>query len=67
MFWPLSDGRIALPIPWFATMQLSPLFSAHNMSVWAIEVALYGGFLALTLSIRRPIFFRQRRSRNNLN
>lgn len=47
MFWPVSDARVSLPIPCFRTMQLSPLVSVHNASVFAIEAVVYGSILGL--------------------
>lgn len=49
MFWPVSDVRVSLPVPCFRTMQLSPLVSAHNASVFAIEAVVYGTILGLVL------------------
>jgi hypothetical protein len=46
IFWPVSDARIALPLPWFSTMRLPPIFSSHNVRVWLIEAAAYGALLA---------------------
>jgi len=55
MFWPVSDARVSLPIPCFRTMQLSPLVSAHNASVFAIEAIVYGGILGIVLFGRQWI------------
>lgn len=53
MFWPVSDARVSLPIPCFHTMQLSPLMSAHNAAVFAIEAAVYGSILVIVLLGRK--------------
>lgn len=55
MFWPVSDSRVSLPIPCFRTMQLSPLVSAHNASVFAIEAIVYGSILGIVLFGRQWI------------
>jgi membrane-bound metal-dependent hydrolase YbcI (DUF457 family) len=55
MFWPVSGARIALPIPLFATMKLSPLLSRHNFEVFAIEAAAYGAVLVLAIAINRRL------------
>ena len=55
MFWPVSDARVSLPIPCFRTMQLSPLVSAHNASVFAIEAIVYGSILGIVLFGRQWI------------
>ena len=52
IFWPLSDAHLALPIPWFATLRL-PMRSAHNLRVFAVELACYGLLLAVCLAYRR--------------
>ena len=46
LFWPVSDVRVSLPMPWFTVMELQPLVSAHNARVFAIEAAFYGTILA---------------------
>jgi membrane-bound metal-dependent hydrolase YbcI (DUF457 family) len=51
VFWPVSGARIALPIPLFATMKLSPLLSQHNFEVFAIEAAAYGAVLVVVVAI----------------
>jgi hypothetical protein len=55
MFWPVSDARVSLPVPCFRTMQLSPLVSAHNASVFAIEAVVYGSILGLVWFGRQRI------------
>jgi hypothetical protein len=52
MFWPVSDARISLPLPWFRVMELKPLVSAHNARVFAIEAAFYGAIFALIVIAR---------------
>ncbi len=52
MFWPVSEARVSLPLPWFTVMQLKPLVSAHNARVFAIEAAFYGAILALVVIAR---------------
>ncbi|MFK7817440.1 MAG: metal-dependent hydrolase [Planctomycetaceae bacterium] len=42
IFWPFSDGRLKLPIPWFNTLDLSqPILGNHNLSVFVIEFVAY--------------------------
>jgi membrane-bound metal-dependent hydrolase YbcI (DUF457 family) len=52
MFWPVSEARVSLPMPWFTVMELKPLVSAHNARVFAIEAAFYGAILALVVAWR---------------
>lgn len=51
MFWPASQARLALPIPWFHTLHgHPPPFSRHIASVFVIELLAYGTLLALVLA-----------------
>lgn len=61
-FWPFSEARVALPITWLAHMQLEPLFSSHNLTVWTIEFAVFGSLSAMILLTRS--LFRLQRSRH---
>lgn len=45
VWWPVSDARLALPVPWFSTMRLDPLVSLHNLRVFAIELLCYAPLL----------------------
>ena len=49
MFWPLSNARVSLPVSFFHTMKLSPLWSGHNARVFAAEGLVYGSILAVVL------------------
>jgi membrane-bound metal-dependent hydrolase YbcI (DUF457 family) len=54
IFWPLSDGRLKFPIPWFSTLDLSqPIWGLHNMSVFAIELLAYSPLLVVALIARK--------------
>jgi len=55
ILWPLSDAHLALPIPWFATVELHPWNTAHNLRVFAIELSFYGALLvpAVIARLRR--------------
>lgn len=52
MFWPVSEARVSLPMPWFTVMELKPLVSAHNARVFAIEAAFYGAIFAIVVIAR---------------
>lgn len=45
MFWPLSDARVALPIPWFETIK-PPMVSLQNLKTFAIEFVCYAPLVA---------------------
>lgn len=53
IFWPVSDVRLTLPIPWFSTMQPNPLLSRHNFVVWGIELVCFGLLFAVLLLVAR--------------
>jgi membrane-bound metal-dependent hydrolase YbcI (DUF457 family) len=48
MFWPFSDARLALPVPFFETLKGGDTyFSSHSIKVFLIEIAFYGSFFAI--------------------
>lgn len=53
IYWPFSDGRLALPVPWFSTMNPRDLFSLHNLQVWTIELAVFGAILFGAIAWRK--------------
>ncbi|MBW2276629.1 MAG: metal-dependent hydrolase [Deltaproteobacteria bacterium] len=60
MFWPLTEARLALPLPWFSTLRETWIPDAHTGRVLAIEAAVYGCLLVLCVVAR---FLWSRRSR----
>lgn len=59
MFWPVSDARVALPVPWFETMSTSELWGMHNLRVFAVEGVVFGVVWLVA------IFVGLRKSRNS--
>jgi hypothetical protein len=51
VFWPFSDAHLALPVPWFETLNI-PVRSAHNLRVFAIEAMVYGVTLLSCVGLR---------------
>ena len=51
IFWPFSDAHLAMPVPWFETLQM-PARSAHNLRVFAIEAMVYGATLVACVGLR---------------
>jgi hypothetical protein len=52
IFWPLSDGRLRMPIRWFSTLDVSQsAFSQHNLSVFAIELLAFAPVLVFAVLI----------------
>lgn len=58
IFWPLSEARLALPIPIFSVAHLDPFFTIHNATVCAIELAVYGSLFVIALAARRYLLTR---------
>jgi hypothetical protein len=53
MFWPVSQTRLALPMPWFNTLNGSPpLLGRHIAYVFGVELLAYGTLLVLALAWR---------------
>jgi len=52
MFWPLSDGALALPLPWFSTLREAWIPDAFTARVLLTEAAFYGGVLVVCIALR---------------
>lgn len=54
VFWPFDAGRLALPIPWFSTLNPSlPFWDGYNLSVMGVEILVYTPLLLTVLAVRR--------------
>ncbi len=54
IFWPFSSSKLALPVPWFSTLQsTSSLLSYYNLKVFLIEFLFYFPIFFAALFIRR--------------
>lgn len=53
MFWPLSDARAALPIPWLLQGDKVHILSWHNVSVAFFEILTFGGLLLAAVAMKR--------------
>jgi membrane-bound metal-dependent hydrolase YbcI (DUF457 family) len=51
LFWPFSDARLNLALPWFAVLGREGGPSA--MSIYTVEGLFYGGILLACIAIRR--------------
>jgi len=51
IFWPFSEAHLALPLPWFETLQW-PARTAHNVHVFQVELLSYGLLLAGCIGLR---------------
>jgi membrane-bound metal-dependent hydrolase YbcI (DUF457 family) len=54
MFWPLSDQRLALPIPWFSVVRDKSFpFTPETVHILLTEFAFYGCVLLVVLLMKR--------------
>jgi membrane-bound metal-dependent hydrolase YbcI (DUF457 family) len=53
LLWPLSDARLALPVPWFASVHFEERYTGRAFRAYAIELASYGPLLMLALGFRK--------------
>ncbi len=54
IFWPFSDARLALPIPWFSTVtSLPPPITPEMIRILLIEFVCYLPFLLLAVLMRK--------------
>jgi hypothetical protein len=59
MFWPLTDRRLALPLPWFSVVKISSLpLTPEQIHSLLAELVLYGGILFIIILIRRLEMFK---------
>jgi len=56
IYWPLASGSLALPVPWFATLEYSPPpLNTHTLRILAIELVCYSLVLGAVLLVRRIV------------
>lgn len=55
VFWPISETRVALPIPWFNTLNLDNFLGIHNLRVFAMEGVFYGAILCVVAAAKKSI------------
>jgi hypothetical protein len=57
VFWPFSDARIAIPIPWLAVLESSPPpLNGRTFGIWAVEGAFFGAIFLFLLFLRMRFF-----------
>ncbi len=57
MFWPFSEARLSLAMPWFNVV--TEYFSLRTLRILLVEAAFYGGILAMVIVARRFLLIRQ--------
>ena len=54
MFWPFSDRRLALPIPWFSVVKTPVLpLTPATVHILLIEFAFYGSILLIVIGMKK--------------
>ena len=53
LLWPLSDVRLHLPVPFFLHLRPQDGLTLENLNVCAVEAAVFGCVLLLSLGVRR--------------
>lgn len=63
MFWPFSEVRLALPIPWFSVVKNPPPpLTSETVQILLIELAFYGTLLLLVVGAKKSRFFQRIRA-----
>lgn len=53
VLWPLSNARLALPIPWLSNGNKADIFSMHNVQVAVFEILTFGPLLVLAYLVKK--------------
>ncbi len=64
IFWPFSEARLVLPIPWFSTVPAPFRFTWYGVREYLVEFACYSCLLLLAIGLRKSRIG-QRLSREN--
>ena len=53
VLWPISNARLALPLPWFETLR-TPVnyFTPHSIRVMSVELLAYGVLFCMAMAFR---------------
>lgn len=62
LLWPLSDARLHLPVPFFHHLRPQDGLTPENLRVCAVEAAVFGCVLLVSLALRRIFPGRDARS-----
>lgn len=58
VMWPLSKGRLNIPLPWFSTTPPYPLTFVH-IKIYAIELLFYLSVLLMVILLKKTILKRR--------
>lgn len=65
MFWPFSEERLSLAIPWFNVV--TEYFSLRTLCILLVEAVFYGGILVMVVLIRKLVLLNHIRVPGGLN
>ena len=67
ILWPISNGRLKFPIPWFENFDLSQsVFSQFNLTVFGIEFVSYTPILLAAIFVSYRLRRQRRNSQNEI-
>lgn len=58
-FWPISQARLNLAVPWFETLSPGDFFAQNAGRIFLTEATFFGGLALLSVAVRRALL-RQR-------
>jgi len=65
MFWPFSEARLCLAIPWFRVVEsIPPPITMDHVRIVLIELAFYGSFLVFTILVKMLMIKLHKRNKN---
>ncbi len=53
IYWPFSDAKFALPVPWLSIGDKNHILSLHNVKVALLEILTFGPLLLLAVLMKR--------------
>lgn len=55
MFWPVSEKRIAIPVPWLSRGDREHIFSLHNVMVAVYELLTFGPLVVMAYLMKKAV------------
>ena len=52
IYWPFSDAKFALPLPWLSIGDRNNILSLHNVKVALLEILTFGPLLLLAIIVK---------------
>ena len=60
IYWPFSDAKFALPLPWLSIGDRNNILSLHNVKVALLEILTFGPLLLLAVLMKHGFTPRQK-------